>query len=337
MIYRDDCLEQDSCQIRIRAQEPSEYSSSAAEINRHLIDVVSLQHEFGIFGGPDGVHVLDLVRNLRPPVVTTLHTIYPGMPVGKEAVLRELVVQSKHLVVLTEESKHVLVSLFGVPESKITVIHHGIPETVFRRPNQLSLRRTLGSGPVFVSAGHVKPKKGYDISLRALAQFRRDDPTFKYLIIGSSQAQFDRGNCYETQLKCLIEREGLEENVIRINKYLSRDDFIQNIQAADIGLVTYTMAGQNSSGILPLILGCGRPVVATEFEYARSIATRAEGVLLAKINDADAVYTIIRELVKNPKHVRTMMFPIYRSTPLWEWRYTACQYMQTYQAVAAGS
>jgi glycosyltransferase involved in cell wall biosynthesis len=338
MIYPGDRLQsEDLCQIRIPLHEIREYSRATAEINEYRVDVVSLQHEFGIFGGSDGDNVLELTDKLEPPVVTTLHTVYARMSAGKERVLRALATHSKHLVVLTEESRKVLVLSFGVPETKITVIHHGIPSIRFSRPEETALRRTLGTGTVFVSAGHIKPKKGHDVALRALAKFRQNHPTFKYLIVGSSQPQFDRENCHEALLLGLIAREGLGDNVIRINKYLDRKEFVASIQAADIGLVTYTMAGQNSSGILPLILGCGRPVVATDFEYARSVASHVAGVRLANAEDPDAVYEAICELAGNLEHTRGLMLSAYYSTRQWKWCFAADRYMRTYYAVVGMS
>jgi polysaccharide biosynthesis protein PslF len=335
IVYPGDHTENDPCIFRISIQKNEDYVAAASTINESYVDVVSLQHEFGIFGGSDGEYIMELVRRLRPPVVTTFHTVYCDMTPAKWRILNMLAKISSHLVVLTEQSKAIAVDKFGLPESKVTVVHHGVPEIKFISPTESALRKKLGRGPVFVSAGHIKPKKGHDVALRALAQLRSIYPDLRYLIIGAPQPQFDHESSYESFLSEAIARADLASNVVRINKYLDSDDFIAAIQAADIGLVTYRTRSQNSSGILPLILACGRPVVASDFEYARSIAMRSRGVFLVSMDDSRSVFDTLLHLAHETDRIRDLMLPIHQCARQWSWQAAAARYEIVFRNAAS--
>ena len=316
--------------ITIRIQQFTDYTQAAARLNEYGPRLVCLQHEFGIYGGLDGCYVLELARQLRVPLVTTFHTISGRMSQEKRLIIRELAERSSTSVVLSSESRDVLVSM-SVPISKVTVIDHGIPEVEFIRPEEAKLRRRFGSGLVLISPGHVKPKKGYPISLAALSLLRQVSADFTYLIVGTNQPQFHQYDHYEETLRELIRKQGLEKNVVRVNEYPPLESLIDMIQAADIGLLTYTATEQNSSGILPLILGCGRPVVSTAFEHARSISARVPGIFLARDADSAAVYECICKFIQNRDPVNSLMLPTYDSTRNWTWPSAANQYLRVFQ------
>jgi glycosyltransferase involved in cell wall biosynthesis len=332
-VYPGDRYDNDLSTIRIPLQNVAAYAFAADAINLSNFDVISLQHEFGIFGGTDGEFVLDLVSRLQIPVVTTFHTVYAKMPPSKRQILGSLAKISKHLVVLTDASKKIMIDLFDLPESKISVIHHGIPDIRFIAPEESALRKHLGRGPVFVSAGHIKPKKGHDVALAALARLRRIHPDLKYLIVGAPQPQFDREGSYESFLAEAIAQAGMQENVIRVNEYLCFEEFVQTIQAADIGLVTYRTALQNSSGILPLMVACGRPVVATDFEYAKTVANQAMGVFLVGVDNSEALFETLRDLTDDIERIRSLMMPAYFSARSWSWQQAARDYLAAFTKV----
>lgn len=318
-------------------EDKRSYEKAIDAVNESNLDVVSLQHEFGIYGGEDGEYVTLLLDRIRHPVVTTLHTVSKGLPstgaLGQK-VLREVVQLSDSVVVLSEESKHILISDYGANGDRVYVIRHGIPSVEFVYPQSTKLRERLKSALVFISAGHLRPSKGYDIALRALAQFKQSFPDFIYLIVGSAQSQLAEGSTVRAELMTQIEALDLKDNVVWVYEYLALDTLLEHILASDIGLVTYTEEEQNSSGIMPIFLGCGRPVVATRFEYALSAKRVVDGIEIAEIRDPDDLCNRLLDLIHN-KNLKEIMRTNYEATRPWLWSHAAEHYFDVLKAVAS--
>ena len=319
--------------IRIRRRRS--YNEAVAYINESVgIDLVSIQHEFGIFGGKTGDFVLKLANGIRKPIVTTFHTVRAGMDRREKQVIGELASRSARVVVLTEASAKTLICGVGVPASRVEVIRQGIPEVDFRKPESCDARKGLNASVVFVSAGHLRPSKGYHIALQALAWYKEIDPHFKYVILGTNQPQFPEEAAYRIVLERDIVRLGLKANIVRVDSYLSRDEMLAQIMGADIGLVTYTSEEQNASGILPLFLGCGRVVISTAFACARSIHRDVEGLFLAEMNDPESVFRIIAQIAPDKDRLSNLMAANYRATRGWVWARAAEQYRRVFQESA---
>lgn len=276
-----------------------EYSALADVINNGRCHLVSLQHEFGIFGGHDGEYVVDLVAGIRKHLVATLHTVSPALSPRKAAILESLVRYSTRTVVLSEEDASILASLVKCPVNQIDVIRHGVPDTQFRYPADSELRRSMNARVVFVSAGHVRPSKGYHLALRALALLKESHRDFKYLILGRVQPQYSYGLAYREEICLLVERLGLSKHVIWVEQYSPLPQLLDHIIAADVGLVTYTEEDQASSGVLPLMLAAGRPVVATPFAYAVRMARRMRGVRVATSSEPKHLCETIVDTIRD--------------------------------------
>lgn len=312
------------------------YDRAIELINSSPIDVVSLQHEFGIYGGNDGDYVVHLAEGIKKPIVLTLHTTHGGMSSGRRQIIENLARRTKLVVVLTEMSKRILSLQLNVPQVKIRIIRHGIPNVDFVLPEASKFRNSVRAPLVFVSAGHLRPAKGYEIALRALAQYNNHNPHFKYLILGTNQPQVDKGGKeYRVYLKSLINQLNLEDKIIWIDEYLDLEDLLKFIMAADIGLITYTRPYQSSSGILPLILGCGRLAIATDFNYAKSIAREIEGIRLAKMNNPNSVLERICEMSQNQSEMHALMHANYLATRDWLWENAAARYAQVFNDALA--
>jgi len=310
------------------------YDTVIESINNLNIDVVSLQHEFGIYGGDDGEYVVHLVERIKKPIVVTLHTVYGGMSPSRSQIIEKLARRSNRVVVLTEETAEVASSQLNVTPAKIKIIRHGIPYADFVLPELTKLRNKINMPLVFISAGHLRPTKGYEIALQALAKYRKNNPTFRYLILGTNQPQSSKGgNEYRIELKSLIKQLNLEDNVIWIDKFLDLEDFLQYILSADIGLVTYTRPYQSSSGILPIMLGCGRLAVSTDFDYARSVAKKVDGIRLAEINNPESVYEGICGISQRRNDMYALMHSNYLATRDWLWENAAARYKQLFHEV----
>lgn len=331
-MLHDNELSQSGVSGNVFINDIGSYDKIIKTINNSQADVVSLQHEFGIFGGKDGEYVVQLVQGINKPIITTLHTTLIGMEPFRKNIIGNLIDASKFIVVLTEESRKILASEFNIQFNKIRVIRHGIPSVRFSFPETSNVRKKIKSPLVFVSAGHLRPTKGYDVALRALAKYYKYNPHFKYQILGTEQPQSKEtgGKEYRVYLQELVRQYNLGDNVVWVDKYLKLNDLLHYILAADIGLVTYTESFQNSSGILPMILGCGRLVVSTDFDYARSAAKIVDGIRLAEINNPDSVYEKICEISQSRNNMQALMYSNYFATRNWIWEKAAAQYEQLF-------
>ena len=298
----------------------------ASTLNRAACDVVSLQHEFGIFGGVDGKHVLDLVAALRKPVVTTLHTVSLDLAPSRLPILRQLAELSTSVIVLSPEDARILEAIAPAAAAKITVIRHGVPEVAFTFPDECASRGALRAQTVFVSSGHVRPTKGYHLALQALAQFKDVQPNFLYLILGCVQPQYTYGAQYGEELQRLIRALGLTAHVRWRNEYLPWPTLIEEIKAADVGLVTYTDRGQASSGVLPLMLALGRPVVATRFAYAERLAAHIDSICLAGWNDPRQIFNTLMRTVTDIHALRRLMRRSYECMRPYVWSRVGAEY-----------
>jgi glycosyltransferase involved in cell wall biosynthesis len=309
------------------------YGQSVAAINKSRVDVISVQHEFGIFGGLDGEFIRELMDGIKRPIVVTLHTTSPDLSPHKQEILRHIVRASEMVVVLSEESAKFIRDRGGAAVEHVRVIRHGVPDVPFSYPEASAWRCQHVESLVIVSAGHVRPSKGYAVALAGLAKLRDQGIRFRYLILGKSQPQWDKSGAWGQELDDLIHRFHLENHVEWHRRYLDPAELCCWIQAADVGLVPYTESDQISSGILPIILACGRPVLATAFDCAKSISRSMGGVILTEINDPDQLCTRLREIAGHPDQLRAMMPTCYAQTRPWLWKYAAAHYDHAFRSI----
>jgi glycosyltransferase involved in cell wall biosynthesis len=311
------------------------YLEAARQVASGPVDVVSLQHEFGIFGGPDGAYVLDLLRGCAKPVVTTLHTVSTELAAPRVAILDEVLARSARVVVLTEASAQACRDLWPHHAGRLRVIPHGVPAVRFRLPRDVPLRRRLAADWVFVASGHTWRHKGYHHALLALSLLQDEGLDFRFVILGAGQQQFGGAGDYETSLARLAAKLGIADRIVRVPEFLPRRRMLDWFAAADAGLVTYTRASHNSSGVLPAMLACGRPVVATRFEYARAIAPTTPDVLLADLADPDDIAQRLRELVADRRALATRMRRAHRQMQWRTWPRTAAMYRRLFAEAIA--
>jgi glycosyltransferase involved in cell wall biosynthesis len=317
----------------IPLQDLQAYRRFVRAINGSSLDVVSLQHEFGIFGGTYGEFVNELVDAIDKPIVVTLHTTSCRLSAQKQEILRHIILASRIVVVLSEESAKFIRTYFGIAIEKVKVIRHGVPELPFTFPEASIGRRQDAENLVIVSAGHIRPSKGYAIALSALAKLRDRGIPFSYILLGKSQPQWDISGEWEQGLENLIRKFRLENHVEWQRRYLDAPELFRWIQTADLGLVPYTESDQISSGILPMMPACGRPVLATAFDYAKSISCSAPGVILTEMNDPDRLYARLLEISTRRDWLRAIMQTCYSQTRPWLWRHSAAQYRDAFQSV----
>lgn len=310
-----------------------DYFKASELINSSDIDVVDIQHEFKIFGKPDGENIEVLLDNIKKPIASTLHTVHPNLSEKRERVFEKIVMRSNLLFLFSEDAKILILKKYNVPSSKVIVIPHGVPTIPFRLPNECLKRKYYSGELIFVSAGHMRESKGYEMALNALSELKKITTIkFRYFIAGADHPENVTATPYRNQLIELINKLGLRENVTLINKYLSEKRLIELLQMADVCLVPYSRKEQSSSGILALMLACGRPIVTTPFQYAISQITTMSGVVADSFLPVDFTKAI-GKLFESKNSWETMMQYNHAITQSWNWPSIADRYVLNYNNI----
>lgn len=285
--------------VTVEQDDLAAYEAAADELNARGVDLVCVQHEFGIFGGPSGSYLLTLLRRVRAPVVTTLHTVLERFTPEQHAVIEELAALSTKIVVMSERAVRFLVAQ-GVPRQKIDFIHHGIPDV---RAGQEAEKARLGlSGrPLILTFGLLSPNKGIETAIRALPGVVRAVPDVAYLVLGATHphVRTQHGEEYREQLVRLAADLDVAGHVRFDDEYAELDGITRALAAADICLVPYRTREQITSGTLAYALGNGKVVVSTPFWHAEELLADGRGVLVP-FGDPDAMGAELRGLLLDP-------------------------------------
>lgn len=304
--------------MELNVEDRRGYSIAARTINESSVDVVSLQHEFAIFGGKDGEYILDFVHALTKPLVATLHTTPTLLSADQQRILKALAQRATLVIVLTEVAKTNLLA-FLEDRTNILVVRHGVPAVGFTFPAETALRRRWDRSHVFISAGHVSDRKGYTNTLAALSALRELTNDFLYVILGTHQPQFGSNSQCLYSLKRMVADYRLDAYVSFHEAYVDNRVLLEHILASDCGIVAYTDCQQSSSGMVPLFLGCGRPVIATPFEYARGAANSVPGLHLCRGYQPSDLVDVLRAVVSEKEAILASMPTIFAATRPWVW------------------
>jgi glycosyltransferase involved in cell wall biosynthesis len=294
------------------------YTRAADFLNVNAIDVVSVQHEYGIFGGKAGSHVLTLLRDLRMPIVTTLHTILSSPNLQQRRVMDEVTSISDRLVVMTAGGAELLRDVHRVPAEKIDVIPHGIPDVPFTGSKS---RLGVAGRPIILTFGLLSQDKGIEYVIDALPSILLEHPDVVYIVLGATHPHVveREGETYRLMLEDRAKRLGVDGSVIFHNRFVSRAELTEFLAAADIYITPYLNPEQITSGTLAYAIGAGKAVVSTPYAYARELLADGRGVLVPW-KDASAVAREITGLLDDPArrmamreraaaHGRAMLWP----------------------------
>ena len=285
---------------RIRRDEPDDYLRIAEALSR-CVGVVSIQHEYGIWGGEDGGHVLDFVRALMVPSVTTLHTVLQHPTPGQRAVLSALVAMTDATVVMSRSAADLLTSVYGVDRSRLRVIPHGVPELPFVDPVTVKPALGLEGRKVILSFGLLGPGKGYELALAALPGVVAAHPSVLYVVVGATHPDLLRsqGEAYREGLVGTVARLGLEDHVRFVDRYVGRAELRQWLEAADVFVTPYPNLDQIVSGTMSYAMGAGRAIVSTPYAYASELLADGRGVLVPPASPV-ALSAALNELLADP-------------------------------------
>jgi glycosyltransferase involved in cell wall biosynthesis len=307
------------------------YRAAAEFLNFNNIDMVCLQHEYGIFGGPAGGHILHLLRGLKMPLVTTLHTVLREPNPGQMAVMQEIAELSDRLIVMSQLSSQFLQEIFKVPGSKIDMVPHGVPDLPFLDPNFHKDRFSVEGKAVLLTFGLLSPNKGIENVIQALPQILSRHKNVVYIVAGATHPHILRreGDKYRASLEALAKEVGVESQVIFHNRFTSPEEMAEVIGAADIYITPYRHEAQVVSGTLAYALGAGKAIISTPYWHALELLDDRRGALVPFQNpDAIAQKTI--ELLDTPAIRHAMRKRAYLFAREMVWKRVAQGYMESF-------
>ncbi len=322
--------------FEITEKDIDSYHRAADFLNINNVDLVCLQHEYGIFGGRAGSHILALLRELRIPIVTTFHTILRTPNPDQRRVLEEIAALSARLVVMSEIGAEFLRDVYGVAPEKIDYIPHGIPDVPFEDPSFHKDLFGVEGKIVMLSFGLISANKGIENVITALPAILKQHPNVVYIILGQTHPQVVRneGETYRLSLQWLAQEKGVEEQVIFYNRFVSLDELVDFISAADIYITPYLDVAQISSGTLAYTLGAGKAVISTPYWYAEEMLADGRGVLVP-FSDPVALAEQVINLLDNEPQRHAMRKRAYMFGREMIWSQVALRYMESFERAKA--
>src|SRR5580698_9926550 len=317
------------------AQEDiASYQEAAEFLNFNNIDMVCLQHEYGIFGGPAGSHILHLLRGLKMPVVTTLHTVLREPNPDQLMVMEQIAEISDRLVVMSQLSSQFLQEIFKVPVGKIDMIPHGVPDLPFLDPNFFKDRFDVEGKAVLLTFGLLSPNKGIEKVIQALPQILAKHANVAYVVAGATHPHILRreGDRYRDSLQALGKEVGVESKVIFHNRFVSPEEMVGFIGAADIYVTPYRHEEQVVSGTLAYALGAGKAIISTPYWHAIELLDDRRGALVP-FQDPDAIARKTVELLDTPAIRHAMRKRAYLFGREMVWKRVAQGYMESFARV----
>jgi glycosyltransferase involved in cell wall biosynthesis len=318
----------------IRQNEPMDYLEAARRINGSTPDVVCVQHEFGIFGGPAGEHLIKLLDALACPVVTALHTVLEKPNGDQRRVFDRLIERSASLIVMAERGRTMLQDVWKVPEAKIVVIPHGAPDRPLEDTEAAKARFGFQGREVLFTFGLLSPNKGIETVIRAMPAIAAARPEALYVVLGATHPHLvaREGEQYRDSLQALVAELGVSENVRFINAYTDTPELLEYLHAADIYVTPYLNEAQITSGTLSYAAALGKPIISTPYWHAQELLAGGHGVI-TPFGDVDAISTAAIKLLSDPEKLSALRRRIYDATRETVWSRLAERYVHTFETV----
>ena len=305
-----------------------EYIRAAAFLNAGNYDVVSLQHEFGIFGGEAGGHIMALLSRLSMPIVTTLHTVLPNPTPVQNDVMRQIIGVSAKLIVMAEKGRELLRSVYGVPAEKIEIIAHGIPDVAFLDTQQAKAKLGFAGHPVILTFGLLSPDKGIETMIDAMPSILKSSPDAVYVVLGASHPTLVRrhGEAYREGLVARVKDLGIEDQVVFFDQFVDLATLLEFISMSDVYVTPYLNESQMTSGTLAYSFGLGKAVVSTPYWHAKELLADGRGILVP-FGDAATMGSEIAGLLSNDVRRHAMRKRAYAASRSMTWPQTAKRYL----------
>jgi glycosyltransferase involved in cell wall biosynthesis len=319
--------------FQIEEQNLDSYRRAAGFLNSSRVAAVSLQHEFGIFGGPAGSHLIALLDKLKAPLVTTLHTVLRHPNADQYRVMQELKEHSTRLVVMTEWGRSILQEVYQVSPDKIDLIPHGIPDVTFVSPDHYKDQFGVGGKTVLLTFGLLSPNKGIEHVLDALPDVVAEFPDTVYIVLGATHPHElrTRGEAYRLGLEATVRKNRIESNVVFRNCFVELKELTEFIGAADLYITPYLDEAQITSGTLAYAFGAGKAVISTPYWHATELLKDERGVLVP-FADPKSIAREVIGLLRDVPRRHAMSDRAYKLGRDMVWGKTAGLYMNSFEA-----
>lgn len=321
--------------FEIQQNQASDYRVAAEFANQHCYEAMLLQHEYGIFGGSYGEHVVCLLENTRVPVVTTFHTVLPEPPAMMRRTTQSIIDYSDRIVVMSQTAAEMLIDHYDIVAENIRVIPHGIPDLPFGRSSAFKKKLGLEGKTVMLTFGLLSPGKGIEYAIGALPKLVANNPDLIYLVVGATHphVRLEYGEEYRQELQKLAIDLGVSNHLVFHDCYVTSDELGDYLQAADIYLTPSLCENQMASGTLAYALGAGKPVVATAFAYAKELLSNDRGCLV-RFRDSKSIFEKVSELLDHPEDCQQICERAYDYSRNSTWPKVAESYIDLLKEVA---
>ncbi len=322
--------------LEINQKKLSEYCQTAEQINHSTAGIVCLQHEYGIFGGQRGSFILELLGDLKIPVVTTLHTILKNPSDEERYIIMQLAELSDRMVVMSERSVDFLRNIYHIPAEKIVLIHHGIPDVPLLPSADYKDRFDVADKQVLLTFGLLSPGKGIETVIDALPEVIKTHPDVIYMVVGATHPHLkaEQGEEYRLGLHMRAKQLGVADHVIFYDQFVSDEELPAFIGAADIYITPYLNEAQIISGTLAYAMGMGKAVLSTPYWHAQELLAEGRGRLFPFRDHHQLGYEINR-LLNQPDELRRLQVKAYNHGRKMIWREVGRRYLETFEHAKA--
>jgi len=319
-------------QLEINQDQLKEYSLAADQLNLSQVDVVCVQHEYGIFGGQRGSFIIELLSDLKMPIVTTLHTLLKEPADIEHNIILQLAELSDRLVVMSERSVEFLRNIYRVEADKIVLIHHGIPDVPLLETSTYKGKFGISENKVLLTFGLLSPGKGIETVINALPEIVKTHPDVIYMIVGTTHPHLkaEHGEDYRISLHLLAKMLGVEDHVVFHDHFVADEDLLEFVGAADIYVTPYLNEAQIVSGSLAYALGMGKAVISTPFLYAQELLADGRGRLFP-FRDHIQLSSEIINLLDHPDELRAIQHKAYDYGRQMIWSHVGSRYIETFE------
>jgi glycosyltransferase involved in cell wall biosynthesis len=322
---------------QIRDDSLADYVEAAEVLNAGGFDIVCLQHEFGIFGGEAGDHIVALLSRLTMPIVTTLHTVLAAPTPVQRGVLDRVVAASSRVIVMAEKARELLRKVYRVPAAKIEVIPHGIPDFAFVEPDRAKAKFGFTGRTVILTFGLLSPNKGIEVMIDAMPAILKSRADAVYVVLGATHPNLvrDQGEAYREGLVARVRELGIDDHVVFLDQFVDQATLLDFISMCDVYVTPYLNEAQMTSGTLAYSFGLGKAVVSTPYWHARELLADGRGILVP-FGDATAIGGAIAGVLTDDVTRQAMRKRAYSSSRSMTWERIAGHYLTAFESARRG-
>jgi len=319
-------------EFTLQQTQQKDYFEAANFINASNADVVCIQHEYGIYGGWDGIYILSLISSLSVPVVVILHTVLKNPTPNQKKIISEMAQRASYLIVMSNLAVTLLQEVYSVPAEKIKTLYHGTPDFTSLDNNHYKKRFQVEGKQTLLTFGLLSPNKGIETVLKALPKIVKEFPQLIYVVLGKTHPNVvkEYGEKYRTSLVALVDDLGLQDHVIFNNRFVSLEELYAWLMAADIYITPYLNEAQIVSGTLSYAIGAGNAIISTPYWYAKEILADGRGRLI-DFGDSEALASSLRELLSDKKKLKLLREKTYKFGRQMRWEKISEKYLEIFK------